>query len=175
MQVGNQRAPASDNKTSQHGARCLEPRRAGANLNGMVGALCIALVLSLATVVRGDFRVKFEVEVRSGTKEFTVLVHEDWAPSMPPTARTPDRRQGPMQVLLCHSHVGALLDSWRGAVQGAGRGQVLRRHPLLPRHPGLHGAVWPQRRPSSLGRLARSYHQRRASQGLEQARLNSMF
>ena len=65
-------------------------RRAVANLNGMVGALCIALVLSLATVVRGDFRVKFEVEVRSGTKEFTVLVHEDWAPSMPPTARTPD-------------------------------------------------------------------------------------
>ena len=56
----------------------------------MVGALCIALVLSLATVIRGDFRVKFEVEVRSGTKEFTVLVHEDWAPSMPPTARTPD-------------------------------------------------------------------------------------
>eukprot|EP00964_Phaeocystis_antarctica_P045654 scaffold26291_cov57-Phaeocystis_antarctica.AAC.6 len=56
---------------------------------GMVGALRTLAMLSLATVVRGDFRVKFEVEVRSGTKEFTVLVHEDWAPSMPPTARTP--------------------------------------------------------------------------------------
>ena len=90
MQVGNEGHLRERQITSQHGARCLEPRRAGANLNGMVGALCIALVLSLATVVRGDFRVKFEVEVRSGTKEFTVLVHEDWAPSMPPTARTPD-------------------------------------------------------------------------------------
>ena len=56
---------------------------------GMVGALRTLAMLSLATVVRGDFRVKFEVEVRSGTKEFTVLVHEDWAPSLPPTARTP--------------------------------------------------------------------------------------
>ena len=46
----------------------------------MVGALRTVVLLSLATVVRGDFRVKFEVEVRSGTKEFTVLVHEDWAP-----------------------------------------------------------------------------------------------
>ena len=54
-----------------------------------MGALRTVVLLSLATVVRGDFRVKFEVEVRSGTKEFTVLVHEDWAPSMPPTARTP--------------------------------------------------------------------------------------
>ena len=46
----------------------------------MVGALRTAVLLSLAAVVRCDFRVKFEVEVRSGTKEFTVLVHEDWAP-----------------------------------------------------------------------------------------------
>ena len=66
----------------------VKPRAGGGS--GMVGALCTAAVLSLATVVRGDFRVKFEVQVRSGTKEFTVLVHEDWAPSMPPPARTPD-------------------------------------------------------------------------------------
>ena len=59
------------------------------NLGAAMGALRTVVLLSLATVVRGDFRVKFEVEVRSGTKEFTVLVHEDWAPSMPPTARTP--------------------------------------------------------------------------------------
>ena len=90
MQVGNQGHQRERRKLPNTAPGALEPRRAGANLNGMVGALCIALVLSLATVVRGDFRVKFEVEVRSGTKEFTVLVHEDWAPSMPPTARTPD-------------------------------------------------------------------------------------
>ena len=86
MQGWNQEAART---TSQHGARCRSPSP-GCHCSGMVGALCIAAVLSLATVVRGDFRVKFEVEVRSGTKEFTVLVHEDWAPSMPPTARTPD-------------------------------------------------------------------------------------
>ena len=38
-----------------------------------------ALVLA-AVAVAADFRVKFEVEVPSGAKEFTVLVHEDWAP-----------------------------------------------------------------------------------------------
>ena len=38
-----------------------------------------ALVL-VAVAVAADFRVKFEVEVPSGAKEFTVLVHEDWAP-----------------------------------------------------------------------------------------------
>ena len=84
------KAPDEATKTSQHGARCPRAPSRGCQRYGMVGALCIALVLSLATVVCGDFRVKFEVEVRSGTKEFTVLVHEDWAPSMPPTARTPD-------------------------------------------------------------------------------------
>ena len=86
MQVGTKRQREQLPNTAP-GA---EARRRGANCSGMVGALRIAAVLSLATVVRGDFRVKFEVQVRSGTKEFTVLVHEDWAPSMPPTARTPD-------------------------------------------------------------------------------------
>mmetsp|Transcript_9340 Transcript_9340/g.18886 ORF Transcript_9340/g.18886 Transcript_9340/m.18886 type:complete len:200 (+) Transcript_9340:2-601(+) len=46
-------------------------------LAARVPPLCLLLALS---VVRGDFRVKFEVEVVSGTKEFTVRVHEDWAP-----------------------------------------------------------------------------------------------
>ena len=38
-----------------------------------------ALLLA-AVAAAADFRVKFEVEVPSGAKEFTVLVHEDWAP-----------------------------------------------------------------------------------------------
>ena len=42
--------------------------------------LRVALLLASVGVVVGDFRVKFEVEVPSGTKTFTVLVHEDWAP-----------------------------------------------------------------------------------------------
>jgi hypothetical protein len=42
--------------------------------------LRVAALLLTAGAAAADFRVKFEVEVPSGTKEFTVLVHEDWAP-----------------------------------------------------------------------------------------------
>lgn len=45
-----------------------------------MATLCSYLLLALAAVVRGDFRAKFEVELSSGIKEFTVLVHKDWAP-----------------------------------------------------------------------------------------------
>jgi len=38
-----------------------------------------ALALSLVAVA-ADYRVKFEVETITGLKDFTVLVHEDWAP-----------------------------------------------------------------------------------------------
>ena len=40
----------------------------------------VSALLLVAVAVAADFRVKFEVEVPSGAKEFTVLVHEDWAP-----------------------------------------------------------------------------------------------
>ena len=39
-----------------------------------------SLLLLGVVAVAGDFRVKFEIEVPSGSKEFTVLVHEEWAP-----------------------------------------------------------------------------------------------
>ena len=42
--------------------------------------LRVAALLLTAGAAAADFRVKFEVEVPSGAKEFTVLVHEDWAP-----------------------------------------------------------------------------------------------
>ena len=42
--------------------------------------LRVSALLLAAVAVAADFRVKFEVEVPSGAKEFTVLVHEDWAP-----------------------------------------------------------------------------------------------
>jgi cyclophilin family peptidyl-prolyl cis-trans isomerase len=34
----------------------------------------------IAVACAADFRVKFEVSTTKGEKEFTVLVHEDWAP-----------------------------------------------------------------------------------------------
>ena len=40
----------------------------------------VSAVLLAAVAAAADFRVKFEVEVPSGAKEFTVLVHEDWSP-----------------------------------------------------------------------------------------------
>ena len=42
--------------------------------------LRVCALLLAAVAAAADFRVKFEVEVPSGAKEFTVLVHEDWAP-----------------------------------------------------------------------------------------------
>ena len=42
--------------------------------------LRVAALLLTAGAAAADFRVKFEVEVPSGAKEFTVLVHEEWAP-----------------------------------------------------------------------------------------------
>ena len=39
-----------------------------------------ALLATMATLARADFRVKFDVITTKGEQSFTVLVHEEWAP-----------------------------------------------------------------------------------------------
>jgi hypothetical protein len=142
----------------------------------------VSAVLLAAVAAAADFRVKFEVEVPSGAKEFTVLVHEDWSPIGAGRfrelveAKFYDNTRCAVGC-ACPVHMprqsspGTSPRLCPGRWLTAGLPRLARGLQVLPCAAELHGAVRPQRRPRRLLQLARQDHHRRAGQGHQQARL----
>ena len=132
--------------------------------------LRVAALLLTAGAAAADFRVKFEVEVPSGAKEFTVLVHEDWAPIGAARFRE-------LVEAKFYDDTRYVAGVGLGADSPSRRNHVTTPHmalQVLPRDPDLHGAIRPQRRPRGLVELARQDDHRRAGQGHQQAGLHDL-